>query len=157
MYCFKAIDDIYISPFSCSRFPNCDFENPDLYDYCSWLNIDQAVNIFNWEIHSSALNPSFGIVPDYTLQSPRGHFILANSVKKGNYARLYSESVDSTSSLPLCFSFYYYFNAGKPPYSFFIFYLKGFKFAFNLLRLGLQFDNKTSRIQPIRRNSMAIK
>ena len=106
----KAIDNIFMSPDPCGQSANCDFEDAN-YDFCTWINLDNIIDDFDWQIYSPNLMSQFGSgIPDNTLQSTQGHFMIANGKKVNNYARLLSEYLQPTSVSGFCLTFYYYFN-----------------------------------------------
>jgi hypothetical protein len=98
-----------MSPDPCGQPANCNFED-EKYDFCTWTNsVDQ--DDFDWQIYSPNLMSQFGpSIPDNTLQSTQGHFMIANGKKVDNYARLSSEYLQPTSVSGVCLTFYYYFN-----------------------------------------------
>ena len=126
---FKAIDDIIMSDEDCNSpvirkkltknkltfwflwlfyKVNCDFELSNEKEYCSWLNVDNSIDDFDWEIYSSIFDDEFGYIPDHTFDDESGHFSLANSYKSNKWARLVSEKLEPTDGA--CLKFYYYFE-----------------------------------------------
>ena len=102
-----------MSPDSCRQPANCDFED-NKYDFCTWLNTNNSIDNFDWQIYSASLMPQFGpAIIDNTIQSSKGHFMIANGVKSGHYARLFSEYLQPTSATGVCLSFYFYFNGSN--------------------------------------------
>ncbi|CAF0741650.1 unnamed protein product, partial [Brachionus calyciflorus] len=113
-----AIDDVYMSKNSCPNPFNCDFEN-DEFDFCSWINVNNSINEdlqngtldhFDWILHSSEYDFSFGLVPDNTFEDYHGHFMLSNGKKLGHFSRIISENMPKTSDSGVCITFYYYFS-----------------------------------------------
>lgn len=63
-----------------------------------------------WDVFSSAESDQFGLVPDNTIESVFGHFILSSASQQGLFSQLISEKIDATDpDDPVCLSFYYYF------------------------------------------------
>jgi hypothetical protein len=106
---FKAIDDVFVSRKTCASPASCAFEDAD-NGLCTWMNTENNVDDFDWKIISTYLNSSFGLIPDYTLGSTVGHFAIANGFKNKNFARIYSEKLDSNTDTGVCLRFYYYFK-----------------------------------------------
>ncbi len=50
----KAIDEIFMSDKNCPVPSNCDFEDP-FFDFCSWRNLENKFDDFDWEIYSPTL------------------------------------------------------------------------------------------------------
>jgi hypothetical protein len=132
----------------CPQPINCDFEDPD-FEFCSWLNLNNSLDNFDWNLYSPDVSSPFGLVNDTTLQNGLGHFALASSKTSGTYARLFSENMPATSDSGACFSFYYYFNGGN--YKISKNRKRNHKLLFNhvlllffFLRFGLQFDGQIS-------------
>lgn len=101
-----------MSPDYCRQPANCNFENND-YDFCTWLNLNNSIDNFDWKIYSPDELPQLGSgITDNTLQSINGHFMIANGIRSGHFARLFSEYLQPTSVSGICFSFYFYFNGG---------------------------------------------
>jgi len=51
-----AIDDVYVTPGECRSFGSCDFENND---YCSWSNVKDKRDVFDWELGMGPTSSSF--------------------------------------------------------------------------------------------------
>ena len=104
-----AIDDVFMSPESCQSPPDCDFEDPK-FEFCSWLNLENTKDNFDWQIFSPNLFPQFGQIADNTLETVDGHFMIANGKTQGFLASLFSERLPATSENGICLTFYYYVN-----------------------------------------------
>lgn len=94
---------------TCPQPANCDFEN-DEYNFCSWLNVNNTIDKFDWIKYSSGDSQQFGQVPDNTFEDITGHFMLANGQKYQDFARIVSENMPRTSDGGVCLTFYYYFS-----------------------------------------------
>lgn len=99
-----------MSPEACGQPANCDFEDKN-YDFCTWLNYNNTVNGFDWNIYSPILMSQLGVnISDHTLQNTTGHFMIATGTTSGKSGKIFSEYLVPTSGSGVCFSFYYYFN-----------------------------------------------
>ncbi|CAF0741635.1 unnamed protein product, partial [Brachionus calyciflorus] len=107
-----AIDDVYMSKYACSQPFNCDFENIE-YEFCSWINVNNSIDDFDWEVRSSSDSNDFGLIADNTQGDLNGHFALSNGKKLNHYSRIISENMPPTSSSGDCLSFYFYFNGAS--------------------------------------------
>lgn len=107
-----AIDDVHASPKGCPRQAETDFED-DMYEFGSWLNVENTIDDFDWELYSSSASTQFGQIADNTLgpNSYDGHFALATNLNAGKYARLMSEIMQPVGDQSYgCIKFYYKFN-----------------------------------------------
>lgn len=99
----------------CPQPANCDFEDPD-FNFCTWTNVDNTIDNFDWKVHSTSDSFEFGLVLDNTLQDYNGHFMLSSGKKYQHYSSIYSELLPPTSDVGVCLTFYYYFK-GKSGYN----------------------------------------
>lgn len=100
---------MFVSPRTCPHTANCDFED-DEHEYCSWINIESSAETVQWDVHSSADSNEFGPVPDNTLDSLAGHFMLTSASQSGLYSRLISENIEpADTDQIICLSFYFFF------------------------------------------------
>ena len=98
-----------MSDLECVQPGNCDFENYD-FEFCSWLNLENTQDNFDWEAFSGQYDNRFGYMYDYTYKDESGHLALANSFKNENWARLFSEKLEPDNDPGVCLSFYFYFE-----------------------------------------------
>ena len=68
---------------------------------------------FDWAIYTYIALNTFGRIPDHTLDSDEGHFVLANGKKVGDNSKIFSQILEATSDSGICFAFYYRFNGSN--------------------------------------------
>lgn len=99
---------------TCPHPVDCDFENPD-HELCSWINTESSIENVEWQVYAlDTWGASFGFVPDNTIGTIDGHFVLTSGIKQGMWSRLISEKVEpADDDEPVCLTFYYFFpNTG---------------------------------------------
>jgi hypothetical protein len=101
-----------MSDTDCSTPVSCDFEDLN-NNLCSWMNTENTIDDFDWRVISTLDDSTFGYIPDKTTDSVYGNFAMANGLKNGHYARLFSEKLERNSDTGVCFKFYYYFEGCK--------------------------------------------
>ena len=105
---------------TCKNFPTVDYflliANKDVIGDFESFYIDPLAKppeFFDWAIYTYYAMNTFGSVPDHTINSEYGHFILANGKKVGDNSTIFSQIMEATSDSGVCFSFYYRFNGSK--------------------------------------------
>ena len=75
--------------------------------------VKETQTFFDWHIYESYVLSYFGNIPDHTLDSEAGHFIIANGKKQNDTSKIFSQILEPTSDSGICFSFYYRYNGGN--------------------------------------------
>jgi hypothetical protein len=87
-------------------------DNNNAYESFYINSLDKPPVFFDWEIYTTDITNSFGDIPDHTIGTPDGHFIMANGKSLNDSSKILSEYLQPTGDTGACLSFYFYFYGG---------------------------------------------